>query len=373
MSTSNPAGIRALVTGQTGIEKTKFVDAVAAKLGDLSGVETDTAHIGPMMYKEDPNIPPGKILWMDRDRLAATRRSVFKDVIHGARPDRHLLVNTHATFRWHHGLFPALDPDQVRALGINRVVTVIDNVETIHARLNRRYPLLKQSLNDVLVWREEEMAAARIYSDCLCGPGKHFVIGRGRKDATISVLARVLHDPGQTIVYPSFPMTHVKNDATLLAEIDAFRAELASQLVCLDPGEVDEFELFRDSLEAKEKGQKTITVQVDGQPLELNVDDVIAIGPAICNQIVPRDLLLIDQSKLIVSLIPEMSGGHPALSSGVERELDYALTHGKEVVVIWKAKRMPSPFISSNANAVVGSVEEARKYLIERGHLKKAA
>src|SRR5881227_2895477 len=41
-------------------------------------------------------------------------------------------------------------------------------------------------------------------------------------------------------------------------------------------------------------------------------------------QIYARDFKMIDQSDLIVSLIPPLPSGKPALSSGVERELQHA-------------------------------------------------
>ena len=57
----------------------------------------------------------------------------------------------------------------------------------------------------------------------------------------------------------------------------------------------------------------------------------------------------IDQSDMIVSLVPELPGGVPGLSSGVERELQHAWEHTKEVYVVWKPAKSQAP-LSPNGN-----------------------
>jgi hypothetical protein len=77
---------------------------------------------------------------------------------------------------------------------------------------------------------------------------------------------------------------------------------------------------------------------------------------------------MIDQSDMIVSLIPELPGGKPALSSGVERELHHAFEAGKEVYVVWRCAAMPSPFVSETATKVFKSPDEAIAYFRERNY-----
>ena len=80
-----------------------------------------------------------------------------------------------------------------------------------------------------------------------------------------------------------------------------------------------------------------------------------------------RDFKLIDQSDMIVSYIPELPGGVPGLSSGVERELQHAFEHTKEVYVVWKPAKTPSPFITETATKVFASVGEALDYFEAEG------
>jgi DNA-binding transcriptional LysR family regulator len=84
-----------------------------------------------MMYAEAPDVPPGKILDISLKRLHSLRRSVFKDIVIEARRAPNLIVNTHATFRWRHGLFPAVDFDQMRQLNADMYVCLIDGVAAI--------------------------------------------------------------------------------------------------------------------------------------------------------------------------------------------------------------------------------------------------
>jgi hypothetical protein len=84
-----------------------------------------------------------------------------------------------------------------------------------------------------------------------------------------------------------------------------------------------------------------------------------------------RDFKLIDQADMIVSLVPELPGGTPGLSSGVERELQHAWEHTKEVFVVWKPKKNPSPFITETATKVFRTVPEALEYFEANGYFSE--
>src|SRR5690606_4710101 len=87
-------------------------------------------------------------------------------------------------------------------------------------------------------------------------------------------------------------------------------------------------------------------------PIRVRVRELLDIAGDIDGQIYMRDFKLIDQADMIVSLIPELPGGVPGLSSGVERELHHAFEHTKEVYVVWKPKKSPSPFITETATRI---------------------
>ncbi|MDP6312566.1 MAG: hypothetical protein QF781_10500, partial [Phycisphaerales bacterium] len=90
--------------------------------------------------------------------------------------------------------------------------------------------------------------------------------------------------------------------------------------------------------------------------------EVLDIAGDVDGQIYMRDFKLIDQSDMIVSLVPELPGGVPGLSSGVERELQHAWEHTKEVYVVWKPEKPPSPFITETATKIFPDVDSALAY-----------
>src|SRR5271168_4407170 len=145
--------MRACVTGQVGVDKGPYLEQVKA-LAISRGLDLEVCHVGQMMYREAPDVPAGRILNLPITRLNALRRAVFKEILRIADRHEHVLVNTHATFRWRHGLFAAFDIDQIRDFNANIYVTLLDNVDTVHQRLLRDHDLA-HSLKDIMVWREE--------------------------------------------------------------------------------------------------------------------------------------------------------------------------------------------------------------------------
>ena len=125
------------------------------------------------------------------------------------------------------------------------------------------------------------------------------------------------------------------------------------------------------AVKAMAAGEERITVQAADGPITLKTAEVAAVSGDIMGQIYARDFKMVDQSDLIVSLVPELPGGKPGLSSGVERELHHAFEGGKEVFVVWACQGTPSPFITETATRVFRGVSEAIDYFGQKGYLKK--
>ena len=66
--------MRAIVTGQIGIDKKPYLQAVA-DLGGQRGKTLPLFNVGNMMYEEGPDIRPGRILDLPLSRLASLRRA----------------------------------------------------------------------------------------------------------------------------------------------------------------------------------------------------------------------------------------------------------------------------------------------------------
>jgi adenylate kinase len=381
--------MRVVVTGQIGLDKKQYLEETAA-LARQQGETLQAYHIGDMMYREAADVPAGRILDLPLSRLNTLRRAVFRDILTEMPRHPNILINTHATFRWKHGLFSAFDFDQLAAFNADLYVCLVDNIETVHQRMVRDHEL-EHSLKDLMVWREEEILATEILAKAnprspgavqeAGEPPRFFVLSRGRQPhSTAMTLFRLIFRPNMKKVYPSFPMTHIHDLPETLAEVNIFRARMAEKFITFDPGDVDEKLLADQAVQAAKDGVHHLAIPSVAAPARRNheaeitntisVSDVLSILPDIDGQIYARDFLLVRQSDLIVSYIPELPGGKPGLSSGVERELQHAHDHGRETYVIWKPARDPSPFVTQTANRVFRTVEEAFAYFERKGYLR---
>ncbi|MBI4717652.1 MAG: hypothetical protein HY763_07605 [Planctomycetes bacterium] len=356
-----------MVTGQVGLNKKPFLEEVAA-LAARHGHPVRVFHVGELMCSEAPDIVPRRILDLPRQRLTALRRSVFKDILASAAAGCHLIVNTHATFRWKHGLFHAYDHAQMAELDADLYVTLVDNVDAVHERLERDHEI-KHSLKDILVWREEEIVVTEAMAEAVAGYGHAYVMSRDNPRIAAQSLYRLMFEPHRKRVYPSFPMTHVLELPAILGEIERFRDSLAEQFITFDPADLDEKQLIHRAEAAAARGETQLIVTANGRQISLDAEELARIAKDIDAQIYARDFKLIDQSEMIVSYIPVLPDGRPAISSGVERELHHAFENTKEVYVVWRPACDPSPFITETATAVFPSVEALFVHFQERGYV----
>ncbi|RPI63866.1 MAG: hypothetical protein EHM48_01770, partial [Planctomycetaceae bacterium] len=206
--------MRAVITGQVGLDKKPFLDSVE-RIAAADGIDVRVCNIGKMMYAEAPDVGAGKILDLPLSRLSNLRRSVFKDVLAACGENSNVIVNTHATFRWRHGLFYAFDYDQMKAFDADLYIVLVDSVDRMHYRLQRDGHT-DHSLKDLMVWREEEILATELLSQIVRGHGRFYIMARGQDDAAphddgsaAGALAKLLFNNGLRKAYLSFPMSHV--------------------------------------------------------------------------------------------------------------------------------------------------------------------
>jgi len=364
--------MKVIVTGTVGLDKKPFLEKVCQS-GRAAGADIKLCHVGDRMYAEAPDVAPGRILDLPLARLHQLRRSVLKDVLMVGQNCEYLLLNTHATFRWRHGLFPAFDFDQLSQLDADMYVCLIDNVDAVHARLVRDHQI-DHSLKDLLVWREEEMLATEMMM-MGCGltrqgtGARFYCLAVGNEGGNAEMLFRLMMGRKMPKAYLSFPMTHVADLPEVVAEIECFRKQLWDHFIVFDPADLEEHRLYLDAVAASEKGRKVMEIEVLGQQMSFDVAEVLQVAGDIHAQIYARDFLLIEQADMIISYIPALPGGKPGLSSGVERELQHAYEATREVYVIWRPRAEPSPFITETATKVFSDTEEALEYFSRKGFL----
>ena len=358
-----------VVTGMVGIDKTSYLEKVC-KLANERGREVFLYNVGQQMYAEAPDIKPGKILDIPIKRLNSLRRSVFKDIIAKSKKVTNLIVNTHATFRWRHGLFPAVDFDQMHELGADMYITVLDVVTALHRRLSEEHAI-EHTLKDLIVWREEEIIGTEMLCKGIDESVPFYCLAKGTEGDTAEMFYRLVFEQQIKKAYLSFPMTHMEDNEKARKEIDEFRKRMKGIFTCFDPGDLEEYYLPHKAHEAKKAGLDYIEVEENCQKTRLDTEQVLQIERDINSQIYSRDFLLIEQADMIIGFIPAMKDGRAVVSSGVERELQHAHEAAKEVYVIWRASQRPSVFVTQTATKVFTEVGEALEYFKGQGYKNK--
>ncbi|MHC4748873.1 MAG: hypothetical protein ACYTFW_03270 [Planctomycetota bacterium] len=357
-----------VVTGMVGVDKKNYLEKVCQFAAER-GKEVLLCNVGDQMYAEAPDIPPGKILDIPMKRLSSLRRSVFKDIIAKAQKAPNLIVNTHATFRWRHGLFPAVDFDQMRQLNADMYVCLIDGVIALHTRLVDEHAV-EHSLKDLIVWREEEIIGTEMLCKGINETIPFYCLARGTEEETTETFYGLVFDSHVKRAYLSFPMTTVGDMENVIKEINGFRRLMKQSFICFDPGDLEESYLPQKAQRASQRGLDYVEVTTLGRKIRLDLHGVQQIERDINSQIYARDFMLIDQSDMIISFIPSLDDGRAAISSGVERELQHAHEAAKEVYVIWTAKQNPSVFVTQTASKVFNTITEAMEYFKEKGYAK---
>jgi adenylate kinase len=355
-----------VVTGMVGVNKKSYLDKVC-QLASKKGKELLLCNVGDMMYAEAPDIATGKILDIPMKRLSSLRRSVFKDIIAKAQTTSNLVVNTHATFRWRHGLFPAVDFDQMRQLGADIYICLIDGVVALHNRLCNEHSI-DHSLKDLIVWREEEIIGTEMFCRGVGENIPFYCLARGEEETT-ETFYKLIFDNSIKKAYLSFPMTAVAEMENVKDKIDGFRKVMKQYFTCFDPADLEESYLPHYAHKAAQEGKYFVNVKSRGENVRLEVDQLLQIERDINSQIYARDFMLIDQSDMIISFIPTLADGRAAISSGVERELQHAHEAAKEVYVIWAAKQVPSVFVTQTATKVFKDIEQAMKFFRKKEYI----
>jgi len=355
-----------VVTGMVGVDKKSYLQKVCQHAAEKDK-EVLLCNVGDMMYAEATDIPPGKILDVPMKRLSSLRRSVFKDIIAKAGKASNLIVNTHATFRWRHGLFPAVDFDQMRQLGADIYICLIDGVLALHSRLSKGN-YTEHTLKDLIVWREEEIIGTEMLSKGINENAPFYCLARGAEEDTVEMFYRLVFEGQRKKAYLSFPMTHVADMENIKKEIDEFRYAMKRFFTCFDPGDLEESYLPHYARLARKNGADFIEVKTTGQTIRMDIQQIQQIERDINSQIYARDFMLIDQSDMIISFIPQ-ADGRAFVSSGVERELQHAHEAAKEVYVIWTAKQRPSVFVTQTATKVFTDTNSAIEFFKRKKYI----
>jgi adenylate kinase len=302
-----------LVTGVSGSGAQEAV----AKLGELHPQRVRVHNVGAVMNRiarEDRlQYTASNILNAPRDALTALRTAALER-IHRAINDENQkvaagtahaeplalthLVFCHATFLLKSGLREGLTLADLKHLGPDLLLTLIDAPQDIHDRLTS-HPgdYLHLTIESIVKWQEFEVYVTNLFGQVV--ERRHFVVPQRQLETLESLLFTE-----RRAVYVSYPMTHLPpEDRPRIVE---FANELRKRFTVFDPSAVE-----------STHNLKPYYSQVELQ--------------AINDHTVVRDLdwLIGINSECVIAYMPKI-----VFSSGMNDELRYGFEVGKETFIV---------------------------------------
>jgi adenylate kinase len=271
--------------------------------------------------------------------------------------DGNWIINTHAVFRWKNTLISGFDPYYLNRLRPDLYVTITSGARTVREQLRQHPRWQHLSIEDVLVWREEEQFATEEMARIQRKP--QYLVGRRASAAT---LYRLLFEPRLRKVYLSYPMQHVELGSE--RGLANFKRRLEGQMLVFDPADVNDFEVEGSLFPTLTDGTVELAAARDsGAP------DAPGLSERelqhVSDQIVARDYKLISQTDFVVVYYD-----HAVPSPGVISEMNFALHSGKRVYGIWLPPSAPSPFFTRYCTRCFRSEDELfehfRRYRVSR-------
>ena len=366
--------MRVICTGTSGTERVGFLHDVA-RLATGRGQPVEIFDLREAMFQiaADVGEPVSEetILDMFPRALVLLRAAALEkiaSVCEQASRHPNWIINTHAVFRWKNTLISGFDPYYLNRLKPDLYVTITSGVQTVRDRLREHPRWQHQTLEDLLVWREEEQFSTEEMARTQRKPT--FLLGRS---ASVETLYRLIFEPSRRKVYLAYPMAHV--EAGFERGLVRFKQRLEEDFVVFDPSDVNDFAVERGPLDAAEPAQEApITRLSDGTAqLAEARDSGVAEAPGlserelvhIADQIVYRDYKLISQADLVVVFYDVA-----VPSPGVVSEMNFAMHSGKRVYGVWLPETEPSPFFTRYCTRCFRSEDELfqhfRRYRVSK-------
>ena len=331
--------VRVICTGTSGTERVGYLQEVA-RLAAEAGQSLEIFDLRETMFQiaSDVGEPVEEdtILDMFPRALVLLRAAALEkiaSICEQASRHPNWIINTHAVFRWKNSLISGFDPYYLNRLKPDLYVTITSGVQTVRERL-REHPRWQQlSVEDLLVWREEEQYSTEEMARIQRKP--QVLLGRSAPAETFYLL---IFEPGLRKVYLSYPMQHVEPGAE--RGLERFKRRLEADMIVFDPADVNDFAVERGLFAGPTDGSLQLAEARDE-----GVAEAAGLSQRelqhVADQIIARDYKLISQSDLVVVFYDI-----PVPSPGVVSEMNYALHSGKRVYGVWLPETEPSPFFT---------------------------
>jgi hypothetical protein len=304
----------------------------------------------------------------------------------------HHFLGLHFTFRYQQIPICPVDLKMLLDWKPDCIVTFIDDAYCIRQRIHKGgYGSF--TLAELVLWRAEELLIGDLLAQLVNprNPIPNYVVSVKHP---AEMLARLLLRHDKTArVYLSYCISKARSDAKKRDLVDTFRRRMHSQEMCVafDPLTIDELPPVRLCSDPSSQGEHfsydtsrpdlrwpvldpELALTADGDlsyPIDIPVRELRDVSAAIDAQVKNRDIRLVDQAHFLIvyrpTIIRNSDGSeNPAISSGVQGEVDHASQTSCRV--IWYIKRgedpLPeSPFAEKNPGSnpdMIYEEDEAR-------------
>jgi len=343
----------------SGSGKKEYIESVK-KIAKSAGKELVDVHTGDRMYKKSEElgytIENGTILDTSERHLDYLRGLVFEEIIRIKDTTENLLVNTHACFRWHKHLTKAFDYYYLSKLSPDLYITVTDTIYSIFGRLEQNQWRGRNSLTELLAWRDEEEFVTKTFARIQKKP--HFLVARSEPP---EMLHNLIFEPKMKRGYLSYPISAAEREA--IQEVQSIRDELRKNLIIFDPMAIKDVDWLSLALAQKKKGKTSISIPFldhddSKKEITIPIEELERASIYLKDQTIARDYSLIDQSDFVA-----VNYYDPDLPSpGVQREIRYAKDSGKPVYLYYPQERM-NPFQELDVTKHFQDVNELVSFL----------
>lgn len=338
-------------TGISGIQKLDFIRKLKPYLAQYNRrIEIfDTweylsragADLGQEVTKE-------KVL--DLHNLDALRAIAFERICNEIEqlaqedPAADIIFSTHACFRWNKFLRSGFDVYYLNRINPDIYVNFAADVLDIQENLSKDTQWANRlSLEEIVTWRDEEMFITETLA--MFQKKRFYLIAIPE---ILTSLGAMIQYPDRKKLYISFPITAIQQDnPEMLDEAASIVGELQKYFIVFNPLSVKDLN------------------DISGENISRGIQKQLKAAT------VWRDFKLISQSDIVAVYYPVEKN-----SPGVNQEIMYAFTHGKDVYLYYPKHFGLSPFWDPQLTVTrsFDSVAAFQEYLIAlSGETKPAA
>ena len=356
--------MRALLAGISGVNKDSVVANLVSRLrangdigspvadwgrsggGDVDRRELLTASVEAEFARRGEDLASTLAAFRPRYQLDAWQRAglAIAEQMEDLDP-RHSLLATHLTYYTSGRQFSLIDIPTIRRWRPDCIITLVDDMLDIRAALARRdaaqHTNFQLRLREILAWRTAEIAMADLLARNLYEGRRipHYVVSV--KHPAEMLYRLIFHRRRFPVVYSSFPITAIRDDADRRAAVDAIRQELHRRFIVFDPLTLDEGtpQVFDKARAACNHGAPEIVITADEArwpldnsgtlnhglpssfPMTLDPREALEVWDDMENQVRHRDLTMVEQAQCVAAYRITMGG---RLSTGMYSELMYA-------------------------------------------------